>query len=64
MDFTDILNKGIRRHIDRNMKKRKFGKCDDCEIPALLITYEDEDEGGMVWHVCETCYTRMLDNKD
>lgn len=63
-DFTTILNRGIRRHIDKNIKSRKFGKCEGCERFALLIGYQDaeyEDEGEL--QLCEFCYTDILNGE-
>ena len=63
-DFTTILNRGIRRHIDKNLKKRKFGKCDGCGNYALLIKFlEDEDEEDCL-ELCEFCYTDILNDED
>lgn len=63
-DFTNILNKGIRRHIDKNMKKRKFGKCDNCDRHTLLIDFTDEKEQDVIWHICEFCYANFLDDTE
>jgi hypothetical protein len=64
MDFTSILNRGIRRFIDKNLKKRKFGKCEACKIPTLLIEYVEPDDSTSVWILCERCYTAILDTED
>ena len=66
-DFTTILNRGIRRHIDKNMKTRKFGKCDGCDKPALLIAYQESktlltDKDGNLY-LCEFCYTEILNSE-
>jgi hypothetical protein len=66
-DFTTILKRGQRRFRDKYLKRRKFGKCDGCQSPALLIEYEDvnaPDRTEAVWKVCEFCYTELINNED
>lgn len=63
VDFTTILNKGIRRHIDKNMKRRKFGKCEVCEKPTLLISYYEANDKNDVIYLCEFCYTEALNTE-
>jgi len=64
-DFTTILNRGIRRHIDKNVKNRRFGKCEGCEKPTLLIGYQDPDGNGETekLYLCEFCYTEILNSE-
>jgi len=64
-DFTTILKRGQRRYIDKYMKKRKFGKCDGCQTPALLIHYEEgASDPEAAWNVCEFCYTELINNEE
>ena len=64
-DFTTILKRGQRRYVDKYMKKRKFGKCDGCQTPALLIKYEEgSSDPEATWNVCEFCYTELLNNEE
>ena len=65
-DFTTILKRGQRRYVDKYLKKRKFGRCDGCQTPALLIEYDDilSSDPDAVWKVCEFCYTELLNNED
>lgn len=61
-DFTTILNKGIRRYIDKNIKRRVFGKCEACGKPAMLINFNPTGE-DISWKLCEFCYTDFLNLK-
>lgn len=63
LDFTTILNRGIRRHIDKNIKRRDFGKCEGCKKPAMLIVYVDPTDEDTSWKLCEFCYTDLLDSE-
>jgi hypothetical protein len=62
-DFTSILNKGKRRFIDKYLKQRKFGKCEGCSKPSLLIEYKDEQDSKSSLMLCEYCYTAILDDE-
>jgi hypothetical protein len=62
-DFTTILKRGQKRYRDKYLKKRKFGRCDGCQWPALLIEYEDLSDPESVWKVCEACYTELINNE-
>lgn len=60
--FTSLLNKGKKRYIDKYLKPRKFGKCEGCSKPALLIEYKDEKDSKSSLSLCERCYTLILNN--
>ena len=62
-DFTILLNRGHRRFIDKYVRKRRFGKCEACDKPALLIKYHDVS-GNALWHVCEFCYTELQTSEE
>jgi hypothetical protein len=64
LDFTTILNRGIRRYIDKNIKKRAFGRCEGCKKPTMLIVYVDPTDKDMSWELCEFCYTELLNSED
>ena len=61
-NFTTILNRGIRRYIDKYMKKRNFGHCEGCKEFDLLIEYEEIVDRS-VWAICEKCYTELLNTE-
>jgi len=65
IDFTALLNRGHKLYIAKNPKppkKRKFGKCDDCEKTTLLLEYHaPDDDLGM--NLCEQCYISFLDGE-
>jgi len=63
VDFTTIISRGIRRHIDKNIKNRRFGKCELCERPALLIEYENPKSSVEKARLCEFCYTEVLNSE-
>ena len=58
VDFITLLNRGKRKYIDKYMKKRKFGKCEGCDTPALLLTLSQSDDSG--WRLCESCYGEAI----
>jgi hypothetical protein len=58
-NFTELLEKGKRRFIDKYLKKRKFDKCEGCSRPTLLIEYKDEKEHISIM-LCDYCYTTAL----
>jgi hypothetical protein len=64
MSFTKILNKGIRRYIDKNRSRRKYGKCESCHQYKLLIEYLEPDDVSSIWMVCDQCYEDILENED
>jgi len=58
-NFTELLEKGKRRFIDKYLKKRKFERCEGCGRPTLLIEYKDENAKiGLM--LCDYCYTSLL----
>jgi hypothetical protein len=58
VDFTTLMNRGHRRFIAYK-KKRQFGSCEDCEIFALLLEYQDPEDTTDKWLVCEHCYRKL-----
>lgn len=62
-NFTSLLNKGKKRYADKYLKPRKFGKCEGCAKPALLIEYRDEQDSKTSLMLCEHCYTVMLNDE-
>ncbi|MFA5048763.1 MAG: hypothetical protein WC516_07090 [Patescibacteria group bacterium] len=63
-NFTSLLDKGKRRYVDKYLRPRKFGKCEGCSKPALLIEYKDAQDSKASLLLCEHCYTIILnDNK-
>jgi len=57
MDFVTLLNRGHKSYIEKYLKPRKNGTCDDCECYALLIsTFLDSD----IWNLCEKCYSEVI----
>lgn len=65
-DFTTILKRGQRRYKDKYLKKRKFGRCEGCQVSALLIEYEDKTSSDVEgpWMLCEFCYTELINNEN
>ena len=61
-NFTSLLEKGKKRYADKYLKIRKFGKCEGCAKPALLIDYKDEDSKSSIM-LCEHCYTIILNGE-
>lgn len=64
-DFTTIMDRGHRKFIDKHMKKRNFGACDNCEdfnllIQATLKVKKNTKYDEMEIKVCETCYNILL----
>lgn len=59
MDFTDLLNQGHKRYIEKHVKPRKFGRCDGCSEPHLLINYMEPDEKDFSWWLCNKCYDKI-----
>jgi len=60
-DFTTLMNRGHRRYIDKNLKKRFFGKCEGCERRALLVIGTQTVEGdSLEWNLCSKCYDKFV----
>ena len=64
MNFTKILERGIRSHIDKNVKVRKFAKCVSCQQFGLLINYVNSHKVSESWFLCEVCYGEMVKSED
>jgi len=62
-DFTTLLDRGHRRYKDKYLKKRKFGRCEGCEKPALLLEYCDPCDCTVLL-LCEHCYAELLDHEE
>ena len=63
-DFTTLLNRGHRRYIDTYQKRRKFGRCEGCEKPVLLLEYCDPFDRNVKMLLCECCYAELLDHEE
>lgn len=63
-DFTTLLNRGHKRYVDKYLKRRKFGKCEGCDKPALLLEYCDPFDPDIKTHLCERCYVDLLDQEE
>jgi hypothetical protein len=63
-NFTTILNRGKRKFIDKHLKKRMFGKCEACDRPDLLIQYAEPALPQKSYHLCNHCYTEMVNNEN
>ena len=63
-DFTTLLNRGHKRYVDTYGKRRKFGRCEGCEKPVLLLEYCDPDDHNVKMLLCERCYTELLDHEE
>ena len=61
-DFTKLLNRGIRRYVDKYTKRREFGRCDECGARALLVqaVWDDADGGSMEVGLCNDCYDEFV----
>lgn len=56
-DFTTILNRGIRRYVDKYLRRREFGRCESCGSRALIVrAVEDVDGDKVEWSLCPKCY--------
>lgn len=62
-NFTSLLNKGKRRFLDKYLKIRKFGKCEGCSRPSLLIEYVDVKSPQDSLKLCEFCYTIIINSE-
>lgn len=60
MDFTDLLNRGHKRYVEKHVRQRKFGPCEMCEHYDLLIPYKDEENEEFVFRLCNRCYDRII----
>jgi hypothetical protein len=60
-DFTSLVNRGIRRYVDKYLRRRDFGRCDDCDARALLIRFLWKD-GSMSTEMalCNGCYDKLV----
>jgi len=60
-DFTQLLNRGHRRYIDKYLKKRDFGRCEVCDTRALLVKPTQKIDGDSVdWKLCNRCYDKFV----
>ena len=60
-DFTTLVNRGIRRYVDKYLKKRDFGRCEECDARALLIRFMWEDDGSSTeLGLCNRCYDEFV----
>jgi len=62
-NFTELLNKGIRKYLDKYTKERPFGACENCQRYDLLICFEDPFDDNSIWKVCEFCYKELLNEE-
>ena len=62
--FTTLINRGHRRFIDKYVRKRNFGKCEQCGDFALLISYVDPADQEARWDLCEFCYTEVQNEEE
>lgn len=60
MDFTDLLNRGHRRYIDKYLRPRRLGRCDGCNHYALLIQHLDPVDKDFSWELCHQCYEKII----
>jgi len=60
-NFTTLLNRGIQKHKDKNLKKRFFGSCEGCQKRNLLIEFIDEDSQ---WSLCDFCYDEYISSSE
>lgn len=60
MDFTELLNRGHKRYIEKHTRSRKLGRCEGCEAYAPLIEHTDEEDPDMPWKLCDRCYDNMI----
>lgn len=60
MSFTDLLNKGIKKYIDKSLKKRNFEKCGCCGEFGLLVEYMGDSCKDPI-KVCERCYDEWVE---
>ena len=58
INFTDLLNLGKKKFIDKHLKKRVFGKCETCDRFDLLIEYTDFANEKM--YLCNSCYNVIM----
>jgi hypothetical protein len=58
--FTTLLNRGRKKYQDKYLKKRKFGKCEGCENPNLLIEYRVKQGDKDYFLLCDFCYNIMI----
>jgi hypothetical protein len=60
-DFTSLVNRGIRRYVDKYLKKRDFGRCEECGARALLVRFVWEDDGASTEvGLCNGCYDEFV----
>jgi len=61
-DFTTLVNRGIRRYVDKYLKRRDFGRCEECGARALLIGFAWEDDDGSITELglCNGCYDEFV----
>lgn len=64
-DFTRLLNQGIRRYVDKYVRKREFGRCEGCGARALLVRAAWRDAGASLEvSLCTGCYDNLLREMD
>lgn len=60
-DFTKLVNRGIRRYVDKYLKKRDFGRCEECNTRTLLIRFTWEVDGSSTeLSLCNNCYDEFV----
>jgi len=61
--FTELLNKGIRKYLDKYEKSRQYGPCYNCSKFDLLIKFEDPLAENSIWELCEYCYIDLMNEE-
>jgi hypothetical protein len=61
--FTTIMERGHKKFIDQNLKKRIFGDCENCSgfhllISTTLLSVKTNEK--MEIKICEECYNTIL----
>jgi hypothetical protein len=60
-DFTTLVNRGIRRYVDKYLKRREFGRCEECGARALLVRLTLEEDGSSEeFGLCNGCYDEFV----
>lgn len=57
--FTNLLNRGKRRYVDKYLKKRYFGRCEGCGKLELLIQFSDFKIANN-FLLCDNCYNKVI----
>lgn len=63
-DFTTLLNRGHKYYIDKNVKNRKFGKCEGCNKMCLLMEYIEAFDPKVKILLCDFCYLDLLHGEE